>query len=234
MVIRELRVAGVVVAALVISPAPAGASVEPGPAGLAPATAVLQADDLSVTVSREGDRVVVGRLTTYSITVDNPRPEPVDVTAQASTPRLLEQVTATGGAPNADGVDWVLSVPAEGAATVTVAGVFASAPEGTDRPYRVALTACVLDDDGVPLACDTDIADLESARWLEQWWWLALPLFGLGVWFLRRRRRPEEVPPAAGGEEGVLELGVLELPDPAPRGGHRMRVPRLAARSRTR
>jgi hypothetical protein len=215
--------------------APATAGLAPATAGLAPAAAGLAPDDLSVTVSRKGDRIVVGRLTTYRITVDNPGPEPVDVTVHTSTPRQLEELTATGGAISRHGVDWRLTVPAEDAATTTLTGVYAgTGAEGTDHPYRVVLTACILDDEGRPRVCDTDIADLESAGWLAQWWWVAVPLAGVGVWYLRRRRRPYQAPADGEGEELVLDLGLVERRDRNPRGRHRSRLPRPASRSRTR
>ncbi len=145
--------------------------------------------DLSVRVDREGSRVVVGRLVTYTIGVANPSDEPVTVTLRASVPPWFTGVTADDADLTDGHARWRVTVPPGGETTVRLSGVYESGVQVGDVD-RVSLTACVLDDEGAPVRCATDAATLHGGTWLETWWWAlvgaALAAVGLVAWHRRR------------------------------------------------
>jgi hypothetical protein len=152
---------------------------------------------VAVEVTRTSNRVVAGRQTTYTITVQNPGETAEPATVRVSVPPGMAPVTPDGGGVLGDG-HGAGSVTVEPGATATVqlTGAYARPEQHAwwgRSPARVVLTACVLDTASEqPVSCATDIAELHSRS--PAWQWLLVPgvavvgAVALVAWRWRRAR----------------------------------------------
>lgn len=167
---------------------------------LAPGVATA-ADQLSVTVKRDGIQLVSGRPAKYTITVRNPGDEPAPVNLRASLPPWLAEVSGGKDGDIGEGfVDWTVTVEPGGTAVRNVTGTY-TRPEGESGSVRAAVTACAFaEEEDQPMACATDVAELNAS--LAPLWWLlagvaavlvAVAAAGRTLW---RRRRSRLATPA--------------------------------------
>lgn len=158
------------------------------------------ASGLSLGVDDGNEKVVAGQDVTYTITAENDGEEPLSVVVRASVPLRMSDAQPSEGGHRGDGfIDWPVVLRPAGVATLELTGVYQAFPEDdqTDWTPRVAFTACALDQDqGEPILCATDVAELDTSSDLV--WWLvgaaaAALAAGAGL-ALFRRGRPDADP----------------------------------------
>lgn len=136
---------------------------------------------LAVVVERQKRRPVAGGRTGYTIAVGNRGTATEQVIIRAVVPPGLARVNVADDGEAGEGfVDWRRTLAPGEASEVELAGSYAAAGRG--RPEYVAFTACAHDpQSGAPIACATDLVEVQAAPSAARWWGLSITGFALAA-----------------------------------------------------